>query len=87
MTILSPEIERLAKLVAAQTGKTAEEVIRDAVEAQARIAGVEVPEPVRAHKDIDLERVHEIVRRVTSRPLKDARSPKEILDEAWGHRA
>lgn len=87
MTILSPEIERLAKLVAAQTGKTAEEVIRDAVEAQARIAGVEVPEPVRARKDIDLERVREIVQRVTSRPLKDSRSPKEILDEAWGHRA
>ncbi len=87
MTILSPEIERLVKLVAAQTGKTAEEVIRDAVEAQARIAGVEIPEAVRARKDIDLERVREIVQRVTSRPLKDNRSPKEILDEAWGHRA
>ncbi len=86
MTMLSPEIERLAKLVAAQTGKTAEEVIRDAVEAHARIAGVDVPE-ARQRKDIDLERVREIVRRVTSRPLKDSRSPKEILDEAWGHRA
>jgi hypothetical protein len=34
-------------------------------------------------EDIDLDRVREITRRVASRPLRDARSPKEILDDAW----
>jgi antitoxin VapB len=86
MTTLSPEIERLAKLVGAQTGKTPEEVIREAVETQARIAGVEIPEPARARKDVDLARVREITRRVASRPLLDKRPPEQILDEAWGHR-
>lgn len=85
MTSLSPEIEHLARLVGAQTGKTAEEVIRDAVEAQARMAGVELPESKHARKDIDIERVREITPRVASRPLLDTRTPHEIRDEAWGH--
>ena len=86
MTDLSPEIERLARLVGAQTGKTAEQVLREGVEAQARIAGVDIPEAMRARKDVDLARVREITRRVASRPLVDNRSPREIRDEAWGPR-
>ena len=82
MTTLSPEIERLARLVAAQTGKTAEEVIREAIEAQARIAGVEIDEPPAASRTVDLARVREITRSVASRPLRDTRTPKEILDKA-----
>jgi hypothetical protein len=75
---LPPDLERLAELVGAQTGKTPEQVIRDAVEAQARLAGVEVPGTLRARHDIDLTRVREITRRVASRPLLDQRSPDEI---------
>jgi hypothetical protein len=82
---LSPEIERLAKLVGAQTGKTTEEVIREAVEAQARLAGVAIPDSSRSGKDIDIERVREITRRVVSRPLLDSRTPKEIRDQVWDH--
>jgi antitoxin VapB len=85
MTIISAEVERLARLVGAQTGRTPEQVIREAVEAQARIAGVEVPDSLRA-KDVDLARVREITRRVASRPLLDERSPREIADEAWSRR-
>lgn len=85
MTTLSPETERLARLVAAQSGKTTEQVLQEAVEAQARMAGVAVPATSQARKDIDIERVREIVRRVASRPLLDKRTPKEIRDEAWGH--
>ena len=87
MTSLSPEIERLARVVGAQTGKTLEQVIREAVEAQARIAGVAVPHTPQPRKEIDLERVREITRRVASRPLLDKRSPRDIRDEAWGPRA
>ncbi len=84
MTTLSPETERLARLVAAQSGKTTEQVLREAVEAQARMAGVAMPETGPARK-IDMVRVREVMRRVTSRPLIDKRTPKEIRDEAWGH--
>jgi predicted DNA-binding protein len=83
MTTLSPEVERLAKLVGAHTGKTAEEVLREAVEAQARIVGVDDPERRRPSAAIDLERVREITRRVTALPLIDARAPRDIRDEAW----
>jgi hypothetical protein len=84
MATLSPETEQLARLVAARSGKTTEQVLKEAVEAQARVAGVAVPETVRARKNIDMERVRQIVRRVTSKPVLDKRTPKEIRDEAWG---
>lgn len=84
MATLSPETERLARLVAAQSGKTTEQVLKEAVEAQARVAGVAVPDAARARKNIDMERVRQIVRRVASKPLLDKRTPREIRDEAWG---
>ena len=83
MTTLSPEIERLAQRVAARSGKSTEEVLREAVEAQARMAGVAVADAAPTRKRIDMERVQQIVRRVSSRPLLDKRNPKEIRDEAW----
>lgn len=79
---MPPEIERLARLVGAQTGKTPDGVIREAVEAQARIAGIKIPVMMRERREIDLARVREIARRVASRPLLDTRSPSDILDEA-----
>jgi hypothetical protein len=83
MITLTPEIERLARLVAMHTGKTPEVVLKEAVESHARIAGVaEIAKPGRA---IDLDRVRQITHRVASKPLRDARLPKEILDQAWGH--
>ena len=84
MITLSPETERLARLVGAQTGKTPEQVIHEALEAQARMAGVAISEPREAAKKIDLERVRAITGRVASRPLIDKRSEHDILDEAWG---
>jgi antitoxin VapB len=84
MITLPPETEQLARLVAARSGKTPEDVLRQGVETEARIAGVAVAEAARPRKDIDLARVREIVRDVSSAPLLDRRSAKEILDEAWG---
>jgi hypothetical protein len=86
MTTLSPEIERLVKLVGAHTGKTAEEVLLEAVEALARIAGVDDPERRRPSFAIDLERVRGITRRVAALPLIDARVPRDICDEAWSRK-
>jgi len=80
---LSPETEQLARLVGAQTGKTPDEVVREAVEAQARLAGVAVADTA-TRKTIDLDRVRAITRRVASRPLIDRRPPRDIRDDAWG---
>jgi antitoxin VapB len=82
VTALSPETEQLARLVGARTGKTPDEVVREAVEAQARLAGVAVADTA-ARKTIDRDRVRAITRRVVSRPLVDRRTPREIRDDAW----
>ena len=85
MTILlSPELERLARLVAVRSGKTPEDVLKGGVELEARIAGVAVPGGAEAIRPFDTDRVREIVRDIASAPLLDTRSAKEILDEAWG---
>jgi hypothetical protein len=78
---LFPETERLARLMAARSGKTPEEVLQDALEAQARLEGVAGSSPRR--KPIDMSRIRQITQRVVSRPLLDERTPKDILDRAW----
>jgi len=84
MITLPPEIEQLARRVAAQRGKTPEDVLKEGVETEARIAGIAIAESAKPRKEIDVERVREIARDVSSAPLRDERSPKEIRDEAWG---
>ena len=84
MITLSDEIERLARLVAVHSGKTPEDVLKEAVENQARIAGIAIAETVKPGETIDMNRVRQITRRVASKPLLDPRPRKEILDEAWG---
>jgi hypothetical protein len=83
MITVPPETEELARRVAARRGSTPEDVVRAGVEIEAQIAGVAVAES-KPRKEIDLKRVREIIRNVSSAPLRDTRSPKEILDEAWG---
>jgi hypothetical protein len=78
------EAERLARLVAARSGKTPEDIVRQGVETEARIAGVAIADDARPRKDIDMNRVREIVRDVSSAPLLDGRTADELLDEAWG---
>lgn len=85
MTIsLPPETEELARLVGARSGKTPEDVLREGVEIEARLAGVTIPERTQPAKTFNTDRVREIVRDIASAPLRDARSAGEILDEAWG---
>lgn len=84
MITLPAETERLARLVAAHIGKTPEDVLKEALENQARLAGISMAEAVRPRDRIDMDRVRQITRRVASKPLVDSRSLKEILDQAWG---
>jgi hypothetical protein len=80
---LPPETERLARRVAAQSGKTLEDVLREGVEMEARIAGVAITENAAPLEAADVDRAREIARRISSRPLLDPRTPREILQQAW----
>jgi antitoxin VapB len=84
MLTLPPETERLARLVAERSGKSPEDVLRQAVETQARVAGISIAGSAEPRGDIDLVRIREIVRRVAEQPLRDNRTPKDIRDQAWG---
>jgi hypothetical protein len=85
MITLPAETERLVRLVAVHRGKTSEDVLKEAVEAQARVAGISMSEALQRKDEIDMDRVRQIIDRVSSKPLLDPRSPKEILDAEWGN--
>jgi antitoxin VapB len=84
MIMLPPETEQLVRLVAQRSGKSPEQVVRQAVEAEARLAGVVILEAQKLRQDINPDRVREIAGRIAAKPLRDARTPKEIRDQAWG---
>ncbi|MFI5011373.1 MAG: type II toxin-antitoxin system VapB family antitoxin [Hyphomicrobiales bacterium] len=83
-TTLNPETERLARRVAARSGKTLDEVLKEGVETVAYIAGVALAEEAGRPPRADIVRAREIAKRVASRPLLDPRPPREILEQAWG---
>jgi hypothetical protein len=78
------ETERLARLIAARRGSSPEDVVRDAVREHARAHGLDAPRRAGA---MDRRRVDAITRRCASRPLRDPRSARAILDEVWGRSA
>jgi antitoxin VapB len=84
MMIVPPETERLARRVAAHSGKTPEEILRKAVETEALLIGLAPGEIGFPNKPVDLQRVREIARRVAAGPLLDTRPAKAILEDAWG---
>jgi antitoxin VapB len=84
MTItLPPETEELARLVAARSGKTLEDVLKEGVEMEARIAGIVVAESTAPREAAGVDRAREIAKRIASRPLLDPRTPRAILEQAW----
>jgi hypothetical protein len=85
MITLSPEAEHLARLLAARSRVTPEQALKEALETQARIVGVSIADGTKPAKDIDLDRVHRITQRVSSRPILDHRTPEAILNQGWGH--
>ena len=84
MTVtLPPETEELARLVAARSGKTLEDVLKEGVEMEARIAGVAVAKSAALRTPARIDRAREIAKRIASRPLLDPRTPRDILEQAW----
>lgn len=79
MIAIAPDIERLARRVADKLGSTPENVIRRAVEASARAAGL-----AQGHFAADaaakIAAARAILARGDKRPILDTRSPDDILD-------
>jgi antitoxin VapB len=86
MINLSPETETLAVRLAAAQRLSVEAAIRQALEAQARAAGV-LPEPRRPRDQSPdavaarRARTDRFVAELASMPILDPRSPREIMDE------
>lgn len=74
-----PETERLAKAVAKAKGKPVVSVVRDAIEASAREAGLLIARPSRLSAAEKRQRLLEISERSAARPVLDPRTPDEIL--------
>jgi antitoxin VapB len=81
--ILPPETEELARLVAARSGRTLEDVLKEGVEMEARIVGVAVTKSAAPREPARIDRARDIAQRIASRPLLDARAPRAILEQAW----
>ena len=85
MTIQLPsEVERLARALASKTGKTLDEVVKEAIEERARAAGVAIAPGRRTPEDIERS-INEIAMRVVALRVLDSRSADEIIGyDAFG---
>ncbi len=79
MINLSQETEALAEQLAAAQGLSVEAVIRQALEARARVAGV-APE-MRSRRRLTVEQMLAVGSEISAMPLLDPRSPREIIDD------
>ena len=76
MTLHIPlEVEQLARLVAIKTGKTPDDIVKEAIEALALASGVSVA----PRRPFDEAKVRAIIERVSALPLLDTRTEDEIL--------
>ena len=74
-----PETKRLARKVAEAKGKPVSAIVRDAIEASARDAGLLIAKPVRPSVAEKRRRLLEISERSAARPVLDPRTPDEII--------
>jgi antitoxin VapB len=79
MLAIPAETETLARLVARKTGKTPEEVVRDAVAATARTLGVVSNDNSAADQQVMIDAATAIVGRFAGQPILDSRDEDEIL--------
>jgi antitoxin VapB len=79
MTIQLPsEVERLARALASNMGKTLDEVVKEAIEERARAADVPIAPSRLTPEDIERS-LNEIAMRVAALPVLDSRSADEIV--------
>jgi antitoxin VapB len=78
-----PETERLARKVAKARGQPLSTVVRDAIEASAREAGLLVEGHSHLTVAAKRRRLLEIAQRSAARPILDPRPADEILGYDW----
>lgn len=79
MLQLTPDTEQLARRLAARVGRAPEDLIRAAIEREAKALGLSDEPPARRRMTAD-----EMVaygRKVAAMPILDPRSPGEIADD------
>jgi antitoxin VapB len=82
MLELAEDTAKLAELVAEKTGKSPDQVLREAVEASARAVGVVpvfAPAKPKLSRDELIAAMREISDRFAALPVFDTRTPDEIL--------
>lgn len=79
MIAILQDTETLVRLVAKKTGRTPEDVVRDAVEASARALGVTGTEAEIDDREAMIDAANAIARRSAIRPVLDTRSEDDIL--------
>jgi antitoxin VapB len=80
MIRLSDETEVLARRLAEAHHVTAEDAVRQALEARARATGL-LPEPQTASAADRRAELARIVREIAALPVLDTRSPQQIMDD------
>jgi len=81
MLQLPQDTERLARLVAARSGRSAEDVIRAALEREARAQGVYDDRRPRRQTAAQMLAVGA---EIAAMPVLDPRTPREIMDDLSG---
>ncbi len=76
---IDPETERLAKELALARGQPVAAIVRDAIAASARAAGIAFKETGRLTPAEKRQRLLEISERSAARPILDPRLPDELL--------
>lgn len=79
MLQIAPDTEQLARKVAARLGRKPEDVIRAAIEREAKALGV--TDEALARKRMTVEEMLAMGRKVAAMPVLDPRSPQEIADD------
>lgn len=78
MLQLPPETERLVRLMAVRSGRNVEDVLRIAIEREARVLGVTSDQTQRR---MTVEQMLAMGAEIAAMPLLDKRSPNEIMND------
>ena len=75
---LNLELEQLARLLALSTGQTLDAILKEALEARAREAGIALPDRAR-RRSFNEPKIIDLIERTAALPVLDARTPEEII--------
>lgn len=81
MLQLTPDTEQLARRVAARLGREPNDLIRAALEREAKVLGITDTGEPPVRRGMTAAEMLAFGRKVAARPILDPRSPQEIADD------